>query len=102
MIAIYAAMGLFNITAHPLDPSGPPPAGRIWRANALVPFSARMVTERLSCGKATNVRIFVNDDLQPLGFCGAGPDGMCSLDDFVKSQHFARNNGDGDFELCFE
>jgi len=102
MIAIYAAMGLFNITAHPLDPSGPPPDGSTWRANALVPFSSRMVTERLSCGKETKVRIFVNDNLQPLEFCGAGFDGLCSLDDFVASQRFARKNGDGDFELCFE
>lgn len=102
MIAIYAAMGLFNISAHPPNPSGPPLPGRIWRANALVPFSSRMVTERLSCGKETMVRIFVNDALQPLEFCGAGPDGLCDVDAFVKSQRFARNNGDGDFEMCFE
>ena len=51
--------------------------------------------------KAENyVRIFVNDVRQPLEFCGAGEDGMCKLDDFVKSQEYARNDGFGEFEGC--
>ena len=46
------------------------------------------------------VRIFVNDARQPLEFCGAGKDGMCKLEEFVKSQEYARNDGFGDFEGC--
>lgn len=89
----------------------------------MVPFSARMVTERLVCGghssgsgisqdeqkdgmqkkrKGTYVRILVNDGLQSLDFCGADNDQLCLLDKFVDSQVYAKRNGDGDFEKCFE
>ena len=44
------------------------------------------------------VREFVNDTRQPSEFCSAGEDGMCRLDEFVKSQWHARNDGFGDFE----
>lgn len=72
-----------------------------------------MVTERLSClipGNRTSqteangnvyVRILVDDALQPLEFCGANEDGICQLDAFVKSQSYARNDGEGDFEKCY-
>lgn len=50
--------------------------------------------------KEEYVRVFVNDVRQPLGFCGAGEDGMCKLGDFVASQEYARNDGFGDFERC--
>ena len=99
MIAIFAAMGLFNTSL--LDPTKPDP-DRIWLASSLVPFSARMVVERLKCAEGPSVRIFVNDELQPLEFCGADPkDGVCALDAFVDSQSYARNDGEGDFEKCF-
>ncbi|KAI0782538.1 phytase [Abortiporus biennis] len=102
MIAIYAAMGLFRQPA-PLDPTKPSPE-RTWKASALVPFSARMVVERLDCtigGEA--VRVLVNDAVQPLEFCGGeSNDGVCSLDRFVQSQSFARGDGNGDWEKCFE
>ncbi|CAL1699910.1 unnamed protein product [Somion occarium] len=98
MIAIYAAMGLFR-QENALDPTSPSPR-RNWRASRLVPFSARMVVERLQCGSETSVRILVNDALQPLEFCD-GKDGVCSLDAFVQSQTYARNDGEGDFERCF-
>lgn len=105
MVAIYAAMGLFRQGA-PLDPVAPDPQ-RGWRARRLVPFSARMVTERLRCnggggaGEGEYVRVLVNDAVQPLEFCGVG-DGVCTLQAFVESQGYARNNGEGDFERCFE
>ncbi|KAI0650867.1 phytase [Trametes meyenii] len=99
MVAIFAAMGLFNQTA-PLDPTRDDPA-HTWRTRAIVPFSARMVVERLQCGREQAVRVLVNDALQPLKFCGAGRDGVCKLDAFVESQAYARNNGNGDFEKCF-
>jgi len=48
------------------------------------------------------VRIFVNDALQPMWFCGARGDGMCELSAFVESQGYARSDGAGDFSKCFE
>ncbi|KAK0230132.1 phytase [Armillaria fumosa] len=98
MIAIYAAMGLFPQSAA-LDPTSPDP-NRNWVVSRLVSFSANMVTEKLECSGKEYVRVLVNDALQPLAFCGDG-DGLCSLDAFVESQSYARNNGNGDWEKCF-
>jgi len=67
----------------------------------MTPFAGRMVTEKLKCAGGGFVRIFVDDALQPLEFCGAGPSGMCSLGAFVESQKYARTNGEGDFQECF-
>jgi hypothetical protein len=105
MIAIYAALGLFRQPLS-LDPSNPDPE-RTWVASKLVPFSARMVVEGVLCAadgcneEGRYVRIFVNDALQPLKFCGASRDGLCRLDDFVEGQGYARSDGAGDFEKCF-
>jgi len=66
----------------------------------MVPFAGRMVTEKLECAGGDFVRIFVDDALQPLEFCG-GHSGVCSLEAFVRSQRYARNNGEGDFQKCF-
>lgn len=99
MIAIYAAMGLFRQT-RPLDPTTPSEE-RTWRASNMVPFSSRMVVERLQCGGTRGVRVLVNQAVQPLEFCGGDKDGVCSVEAFVKSQAYARNNGNGDFEKCF-
>lgn len=110
MIAIYSALGIFR-QAEPLDPTNPDPR-RTWHSSRMVPFSGRLVTERLSCdgrfdssGKGRKerrafVRMLVDDALQDLSFCGAGEDGLCELDKFVESQAFARNDGDGLFEKC--
>jgi hypothetical protein len=100
MIAIYTTIGLFPQVEAP-DPSFPD-QNRDWIASHLVPFSAQMVTEKVLCGKREYVRIFVNDALQPLKFCGAGRDGMCELGAFVESQAYARSDGSGDFERCFQ
>ncbi|KAF8226950.1 acid phosphatase [Tricholoma matsutake] len=99
MIAIYSAIGLFPQAKAP-DPSLPDPS-RNWLASQLVPFSAQMVTEKVLCGQEEYVRIFVNDALQPLRFCGANGDGMCELGAFVESQAYAQSDGSGDFERCF-
>ncbi len=99
MIAIYAAMGLFPQNAAP-NPTGPN-SRRTWRVGHMVPFSAQMITEKVQCGQKEYVRVLVGDAVQPLKFCGAGPNGMCELDKFVASQAYSRNNGDGDFEKCF-
>ncbi|KAH8078392.1 acid phosphatase [Cristinia sonorae] len=110
MVAVYSAMGLFNITRHPLDPKKMH-KDRTWVASKMVPFSSRMVVEKMSCmrGKMSKemgeeyVRVFVNNALQPLEFCGAkkGGDGLCTLEAFVESQGYARRSGDGDFEKCY-
>ena len=100
IVAIYSAMGLFR-QRHSLDPRNPDPK-RTWIASYLVPFSARLVTERLDCSGTSSVRMLVNDRLQRLEFCGSDDDGICTLDAFLESQEYARNDGYGDFELCFD
>ena len=108
MVAVYSALGLFNVS-EPLDPRAPPQDGGAqggqWVASRMVPFSSRMVTERLSCerdGEARPyVRVLVNDEVQPLEFCGGGQEKTCGLGDFVESQGYARRSGDGDFLKCY-
>ena len=102
MVAIFAAIGLFKQPKE-LDPVHPDPS-RIWIASELVPFAARMVTEKVECDFESDrefVRIIVNDVLQPLEFCG-GKDGLCELGAFVKSQRYATTNGNGSFGKCYE
>ncbi|KAI0823286.1 acid phosphatase [Trametes gibbosa] len=112
MVAVYAAMGLFK-TSTPLDPRQLPapdyPHSWTWVASRMVPFSARMVTERLTCvresrgrvGEGAYVRVLVNDEVQPLEFCG-GKEGLCELERFVESQEYARRSGSGDFGQCYD
>ena len=102
MVAIFSAMGLFRQPA-PLDPTKPDPR-RTWRVQRIVPFSGRMVIERMECASETGgqyVRVLVNDAVQPLEFCQADTHGLCTLDAFVDSQGYSRNDGEGDFEKCF-
>lgn len=151
LIAVYSVLGLFNVSKPPNPKKLPKDMDREWFASRMVPFSARMVVERLQClappeeeselgGRPVNprwnarllagaagdvetqkhktesgtfVRIFVNDDLQPLGFCNHKHDvdrpssrwqkkhGLCTLGNFVESQRYARSSGDGDFEKCY-
>jgi len=113
MVGVFAAIGLFDAGAGGApDPKRMPEDERVWRASRMVPFSARMVTERLECAMdreagnekadGTYVRVFVNDSLQPMEFCGALEDGMCRLEGFVQSQGYSRRSGDGDFEKCYK
>ena len=96
MEPIYAALGLFKSPA--LDPLNPD-ENRLWVNSRLVPFSGHMTVEKLECFGKESVRVLVNDALQPLKFCG-GVDGVCALEAFVKSQVYARENGQGDFAKC--
>lgn len=50
--------------------------------------------------KEEYVKVFVNGARQSLHFCGADDDGKCKLEEFVKSQEYARNDGFGDFVAC--
>ncbi|KAJ7137743.1 histidine phosphatase superfamily [Mycena epipterygia] len=98
MVAIFGALGLFR-QPRPLS-TAEPDARRTWRTHAMVPFSGRMVVEKMACGGGEYVRVLVNDALQPLEFCHAA-DGLCELSAFVDSQSYARNNGGSDWEKCF-
>lgn len=109
LVSIYSALGLFrqyHLPEQKLNPTNPSPL-RTWVTSNMVPFSARMVVEKLQCGaerlplpKGVFVRILVNDAVQPLEFCG-GIAGLCELHAFVASQRYARHDGEGDFEKCF-
>jgi hypothetical protein len=105
MVAIYAALGLFPADEKAMDPLHAA-ADRAWRASKLVPFSARMVTERLQCGagsereSGTYVRVLVNDAIQPLGNCEGAKNGICLLKSFVQSQSYAREGAHKDWEKC--
>ncbi|KAF8555585.1 acid phosphatase [Imleria badia] len=100
IVAIYSAIGLFR-------PAEPPITDRLdlartFRISRLTPFSGRMIVEKLLCDESGEyVRILVNDAVQPLAFCGANEDGLCTLSAFVESQAYARSNGNGDWERCF-
>ncbi|KAF9233783.1 histidine phosphatase superfamily [Melanogaster broomeanus] len=102
MISIYSALGLF-VQPSDLDTTQPDP-DRTWIVSQMVPFSARLITEKLQCTVSGSVgdyvRILVNDAVQPLDFCGATGNGVCTLANFVESQYYARSNGDGDWAQC--
>lgn len=102
MVAIYGALGLLSQTSPPSPTKANPQ--RTWVVSRLVSFSGRMITEKLRCFEAGTqadfIRILINDAVQPLAFCG--PDGLCGLEAFMASQTYARSNGDGDFEKCFQ
>jgi hypothetical protein len=100
MIAIFSAIGLFNQSVA-VSTTTPNP-DRTWIASNLVPFSSRMITEKVVCdGSSTEyVRILVNDVVQPLYFCDANEYGLCTVDAFVASQTFATSGGDGLWPEC--
>lgn len=99
MIAIYAAMGILRPLSAP-DPTRPD-LSRSWLVSQLVPFAGKFVTERLVCNGRQSVRMLLNDGVVPLEICGAGEDGICTLDAFVSSQGYSKNNGEGDWQKCF-
>ncbi|GAW07716.1 phosphoglycerate mutase-like protein [Lentinula edodes] len=112
LIAIYTAMGLFK-QPRALDPtnSDVDSTNRTWITSQLVPFSARMVIEKIQCGIGSSrqdededyLRILVNDAVQSLDFCaGVSKEGICRVSEFVESQSYATNGGNGDWQKCFE
>ena len=117
IVAVLSAMGMFKQKRGHLDPRVKE-GGRSWIVSRIVPFSGRVVVERVECRgvraghevegvqeddmmKETFVRILVNDAVQPLPFCKSDEEGLCTLKAFVKSQAYARHDGEGDFEKCF-
>ncbi|GAA5989509.1 hypothetical protein JCM10908_000509 [Rhodotorula pacifica] len=97
--SILSAIGLKN---GPALPASGPPAGQVWVTSQIVPFSGRLVTERLTCSGTRYVRFFINDQLQIPSFCKDydSTTGLCSVSNFVASQGYARNNGRGDWQKC--
>ncbi|KAF7368307.1 Phosphoglycerate mutase-like protein [Mycena venus] len=98
-----------RLQSHGLPP-GPHPRPRTWVASRLMPFSARMVVERLRCAKATAkgaaqfMRVLVIDAVQPLDFYASGHEegrgrGISELCAFVGSQRYARSREKG--KQCF-
>ncbi|KWU43068.1 acid phosphatase [Rhodotorula sp. JG-1b] len=102
--SILAAIGLKN-GPRALTASGPSSTGQVWITSQIVPFSGRLVTERLTCDSGTRyVRFFINDQLQIPSFCkDHNPEtGLCSLTGLVASQAYARANGRGDWQKVRE
>ncbi|GAA5874128.1 hypothetical protein JCM8547_008381 [Rhodosporidiobolus lusitaniae] len=95
--AILAALGLKE-DATPLAASGPQ-EGQTWVTSEIVPFGGKLVTERVQCGVEKYVRFFINEQLQIPTFCAgfSSTTGLCTVENFVESQSYARNNGEGDW-----
>ncbi|KAG8897459.1 hypothetical protein FRB99_008131 [Tulasnella sp. 403] len=112
---IIAAMGILK-DADALPSSGPPPVDRLFVSSKLVPFNTNFVVEKMSCSDvryARNsvsidnserdavdyVRIVLNGAVVPLRFEECGDlgivEGMCRLDEFVRSQAFSLGGGGG-------
>lgn len=94
-----------------MDPRDPNPH-RKWIASKIVPFGARMVVEKLSCPSPNHqtsedptidvVRILLNDAIIHVPGCDeALGNGTCTLEEFLKSQSYSRNQGEGEWEACF-
>lgn len=95
LTSVLAALGTRELNALP--PTAGEPAQKTtpgiqarFRSSHLVPFGARMIFERLSCGtdpdrSSPYVRMILNDAVVPLSDVGCSdrPDGICSLREFV-------------------
>ncbi|KAH7107819.1 phytase [Auriculariales sp. MPI-PUGE-AT-0066] len=79
---------------------------RSWVVSSIVPFSGRLVIELLECGgdagRAQQVRAIINDAVMQLPKpCRNNPrDGLCDLDDFIKSQGFAVGGAQKEWIQC--
>ncbi|CAK7224499.1 hypothetical protein SEUCBS140593_005590 [Sporothrix eucalyptigena] len=100
MANIFAALGLYNGTAHPSNTTYTPPEDlHGYAASWTVPFAARMYVEKMTCNSNKDeefVRILVNDRIMPLPSCGGDQYGRCRLSQFVDSLEFARSGGHWD------
>lgn len=108
MLSIFSALRLFDTTAY-LDKykvMTPEETGGFSAAWA-VPFSARLVVEKMQCPDSWNgqekeqvVRVVMNDRVVPLWWCGGDQLGMCTVSKFVEGLKWARKGGD--WERCWE
>jgi hypothetical protein len=97
-----------------MDPAHPDP-NRKWVASRLVPFAARLVVEKLSCPSSPHlappandtavesVRVLLNDAILHIPGCSESVGkGVCTLEEFLESQTYARSGGQGEWEKCQE
>jgi hypothetical protein len=100
-----------------MDPREPNPH-RKWIASKIVPFASRMVVEKLLCPSSIYgsqdallgrtiyvdaVRVLLNDQVLNIPGCDSGlGNGICTLEEFLTSQNYSRNQGEGEWDLCFE
>lgn len=115
IVAVISAMGLKDDDVSTLDPTEYED-DREWNLSRVVPFSGRMVVERMECsdtrgsgrfrrdgaGSQVYVRVLIDDAVQDLDICEGSREGLCTLENFVESQRYARENGQGDWERCFD
>ncbi|CAE6454714.1 unnamed protein product [Rhizoctonia solani] len=108
IMKIIAAMGILRDPTN-LPQEGPIPSSQQMVISKVVPFAGSTVVEKIRCSAKGRdlapgdyVRILVNDAVTPLPLCDTlgYTSGMCFLDNFIKSQAFARSGGN--FSLCFE
>ncbi|KAL2148517.1 hypothetical protein VTH82DRAFT_2071 [Thermothelomyces myriococcoides] len=111
MMGILGALGAYDaIPAPPSNETRQEPEGLAgYAASWAVPFASRIYVEKMRCrprGDAREkeereemVRLLVNDRVVPLKGCGADERGLCTLNRFIKSMTFAKENGKWD--LCF-
>lgn len=98
--SIVAALGLKR-DPEALAATGPR-TGQVWVTSEVVPFGGNLVTERVTCGKREYVRLLINDELQVPASCKGvnKKTGLCLLSEFVKSQKYSTDNGNGDYLKC--
>ena len=97
-----------------MDPAHPDPK-RKWVASRLVPFTARLIVEKLSCPSSPHwvprvndtavdsVRVLLNDAILHIPGCSESMGkGVCTLEEFLESQAYARSGGQGEWEKCQE
>lgn len=88
-----------------MDPTNPDP-NRKWVASRLVPFAARLIVEKLSCPSSNNtaveaVRFLLNDAVLHIPGCRETlGNGVCTLEEFLETQAYARSGGMGEWETC--
>ena len=108
MLSIFSALRFFDSTTS-LDRSKvmTPEETAGFSAAWAVPFSARLVVEKMQCRdkwegqeKEDVVRVLMNDRVVPLWWCGGDQLGMCTVSEFVKALEWARKGGDWD--KCWE
>lgn len=103
MAAIVSAMGIFTSEVEDM-PLSHVNEERQWKFGHIAPFAGRIAVERLICpdrGPDKYVRIIANEALVKGLSCQSDNDGMCKLDAFVKSQKFARVDGQDKWRECF-
>lgn len=89
LTAVLAALGATELNS--LRPAQDSKHKALFRTSQLVPFAARMVFERLSCGTKDHpvpyVRMILNDAVVPLADigCKERSDGICPLDQFLSA-----------------